>query len=264
MPLLVAVHAHPDDETLSTGGLLATWARSAPVEVVTCTRGERGEVIGAALAHLEGDGPALAAHREAELARAVTALGVERHAFLDELAADDVRLEDSGMVWVADGVAGPAPDAPPGAFARADVDDVAAVLAAHLAAARPAVVVTYGPDGGYGHPDHVRAHQVTMRAVARLAELGPVPIVLWSRPRVAAGPHVAVPLGPVVGEVAQAMRAHATQVQDVVVGPEVIDFALSNAVPQRLGPVELYEPAPGTATPFAWPAGVVATGWPVR
>ena len=55
---LLAVHAHPDDETLATGGLLATWAGAGrPVTVVTCTRGELGEVIGGELAHLAGDGP---------------------------------------------------------------------------------------------------------------------------------------------------------------------------------------------------------------
>ncbi|TGJ98099.1 N-acetyl-1-D-myo-inositol-2-amino-2-deoxy-alpha-D-glucopyranoside deacetylase, partial [Actinotalea fermentans ATCC 43279 = JCM 9966 = DSM 3133] len=55
---LLAVHAHPDDETLATGALLATWAASGEaVTLVTCTRGEQGEVIGTELAHLEGDGP---------------------------------------------------------------------------------------------------------------------------------------------------------------------------------------------------------------
>lgn len=159
MSLLLAVHAHPDDESLWTGALLATWAREGEVELVTCTRGERGEVIGTELAHLEGDGPALAAHREGELARALEALGVREHTFLDALGG--TRLEDSGMAWVADGVAGPAPDVPPTAFVRAGLDDVASWLAAHLARRRPAVVVTYGPDGGYGHPDHVRAHSHT-------------------------------------------------------------------------------------------------------
>src|SRR5690606_29240064 len=135
------------------------------VELVTCTRGERGEVIGAELAHLEGDGPALAAHREGELAAALSSLGVARHAFLDTLGAVR-RFEDSGMAWLATGVAGAAAEVPDRAFVRADADDVATLLAQHLAEREPAVVVTYGPDGGYGHPDHVRAHDVAMRAVA--------------------------------------------------------------------------------------------------
>ncbi len=269
--LLLAVHAHPDDETLSTGALLATWARTGVVELVTCTRGERGEVIGEALAHLEGDGPALAAHREGELAAALAALGVTRHDFLDALGPPGPRLEDSGMAWLDGGVAGEAAEIPAGAFVRADVDDAAARLASHLADRAPAVVVTYGPDGGYGHPDHVRAHEVTMRAAARLVETGGrVPVVLWAvapgrRDEVVAagGPRIEVPLAPVVDEVAAAMRAHATQVQGVVVGPDVIDFALSNDVPQRTGPVEVLEPAPGARRAATWPTGVVTHGWPV-
>lgn len=210
---LLAVHAHPDDETLSNGGLLAGWAAAgAPVCVVTCTRGERGEVIALpgttshGRADLEGDGPALGAYREAELARALAALGADpsgpgeghiEQAFLDTLplagslanplagslsepqvtgvthASDTAggrRYEDSGMAWVAPGVAGPAPDSPPTAFARVPLDETAGRLAALIRVRRPAVVVTYEPGGGYGHPDHVRAHQVTVRALRLAAD----------------------------------------------------------------------------------------------
>ncbi len=183
---LLAVHAHPDDETLSTGGLLAAWALSGqPVTVVTCTRGERGEVIDTpahptGVGHLEGDGPALATYRERELARALEALGVEDHVFLDSVP-DDVpdrvpdgggpaRYEDSGMSWVAPGIAGPAGDAPPTAFARVPLDDAASRLAAVVRDRRPAVVVTYESGGGYGHPDHVRAHEVTVCALELAAD----------------------------------------------------------------------------------------------
>lgn len=205
-PRLLAVHAHPDDETLSTGALLASWAASgAPVTVVTCTRGERGEVIGPALAHLEGDGPALAAHRARELAAALAALGVTDHVWLDTLAtaaapdhpapdhpapnhpapdhpAGDGRYEDSGMIWWSPGRAGAAPDSGPAAFARADLELAARRLGALLHERRPDVVVTYEPDGGYGHPDHVRAHEVTMRAVALASAADPslAPVVLWA------------------------------------------------------------------------------------
>lgn len=191
VPVLVAVHAHPDDETLATGALLATWSASgAPVTVVTCTRGERGEVIGSAFAHLEGDGPALASHRERELAAALDALGVPDHVWLDALpdAAGAGRYEDSGMVWVAPGRAGAAPDSGSAAFARADVETAARRLAVLLRERRPGVVVTYEPGGGYGHPDHVQAHRVTMRAVELAAEPRAdvagaphaVPVVLWA------------------------------------------------------------------------------------
>ncbi|MFD6140107.1 PIG-L family deacetylase [Promicromonospora sp. NPDC060271] len=193
---VLAVHAHPDDETLSTGGLLATFAAAGrPVCVVTCTRGERGEVIALpgttseGRAGLEGDGPALGAYREGELAAALRQLGggvdgVVEHAFLDTLpagppptgetgvpeASAEVRYEDSGMTWVAPGVAGPAPDSPPTAFARVPLDESAGRLAALVRARRPAVVATYEPGGGYGHPDHVRAHQVTVRALELAAD----------------------------------------------------------------------------------------------
>lgn len=191
---LLAVHAHPDDETLSTGALLATWAAAGhPVTLVTCTRGERGEVIGEALAHLEGDGPALAAHREVELAAALRALGVTDHHFLDTLAplppaqrdldaprdpgapssgrgtgaGAPVRYEDSGMAWLdgVSGTAGLAADLPADALVAADVDAAAGRLAGLLRRERPDVVVTYDAGGGYGHPDHVRAHELVVRAL---------------------------------------------------------------------------------------------------
>lgn len=170
---LLAVHAHPDDETLATGGLLATWADAGrPVTVVTCTRGELGEVIGEPLAHLEGNGPALAAHREGELAAALAALGVADHVFLDTVPDDDapqegarVRFSDSGMAWAGVGRAGRVADLPDGAFVAVPLDTAARRLARVLRTRRPDVVVTYEPGGGYGHPDHVRAHEVTMRAL---------------------------------------------------------------------------------------------------
>lgn len=190
---VLAVHAHPDDETLSTGGLLAAFAAAGlPARVVTCTRGERGEVIALpgttseGRAGLEGDGPALGAYRETELARAVAALGGVEQTFLDAVPpasaqvngvvgsgselAEPVRYEDSGMAWVAPGVAGPAPDSPPTAFARVPLDEPAGRLATLIRAWRPAVVATYEPGGGYGHPDHVRAHEVTVRALRLAAD----------------------------------------------------------------------------------------------
>ena len=196
---LLAVHAHPDDETLSTGALLAAWAATGPVTVVTATRGERGEVIPEALGHLVGDGPALAAHRSGELAAALAALGVTDHAFLDTLPAgagagadagagappharrgQTPRYEDSGMVWLGAARAG-AGVVPAGAFVAAPIDEAVARLAGILRARRPAVVVTYDPDGGYGHPDHMRVHQVTMRAIALASTTEWRPAVWWRR-----------------------------------------------------------------------------------
>jgi len=188
---LLAVHAHPDDETLSTGALLAAWADAGrPVTVVTCTRGERGEVIPPDLAHLASDPAALAAHRESELAAALTALGVTDHVFLD--AADDAghpaaRYEDSGMVWLGPAQAGPGSTSVH-AFARVPVEEAAARLAAVIRDRRPDVVVGYEPGGGYGHPDHVHAHRVMRAAVTAAAAPDPsggaaghrVPVLLWA------------------------------------------------------------------------------------
>lgn len=186
---LVAVHAHPDDESLATGALLATWAAAGrPVTLVTCTRGERGEVIGERLARLDGDGPALAEYRDRELGAALAALGVRDHVYLDAIpGATDRRFEDSGMAWLGTGRAGRPAEVPPDAFVGVELEDAAERLARVLRSRRPDVVVTYEPDGGYGHPDHVRTHEVTQRAVAvagsRSDEDSPafaVPEVLWA------------------------------------------------------------------------------------
>lgn len=188
---LLAVHAHPDDETLATGALLATWARSGErVTVVTCTRGEQGEVIDTpshptGVGHLEGDGPALAAYREGELALALGALGVTDQVFLDTVRLPDdaarPRYEDSGMAWAAPGVARSvaADRLGPRAFVGVPLDEAAARLAAVVRGRRPAVVVTYEPGGGYGHPDHVRTHEVTVRAIEMLGAAGEHVPALW-------------------------------------------------------------------------------------
>ncbi|RHA44419.1 GlcNAc-PI de-N-acetylase [Cellulomonas rhizosphaerae] len=281
---LLAVHAHPDDETLATGALLATWAAAGlPVTLVTCTRGERGEVIGSSLAHLEGDGPALAAHREGELAAALAALGVSDHVFLD---GGGDRYEDSGMAWVSAGRAGAAEAIPPRAFVGIPLDEAAGRLADVLRDRGPAVVVTYEPAGGYGHPDHVRAHEVTRRAL-ELAGIDPVE--LWAaqgssalRAGLAALspvdglvvpdtggplPSVAVPdedvdllvdVAPVLDRVLAALRAHATQVQ--AVSPldsraALAQYALSNAILAPVLPDEGYRVARAGAG-VDWPGGI--------
>jgi len=168
---LLLVHAHPDDEAIVTGATMAHYAATgALVTLVTCTRGERGEVIPAELAHLEGDGAALAERRTAELAAAAEALGVADHRFLGADAG--VVLTDSGMAWGEHGRAVPAPDTGPEAFSRTDVDEAAGHLVRVLREVRPQVLVTYDPSGGYGHPDHVHAHRVALRAVELAAGAG--------------------------------------------------------------------------------------------
>ncbi|WP_235856960.1 PIG-L family deacetylase [Occultella glacieicola] len=165
---VLATFAHPDDETLGAGAVLARLAAGADVTVVTATRGERGEVIPGDLKHLEGDGQGLAAVREAELSAALAALGVRRHVFLDSVAEPGTAsYTDSGMAWAPGSTvrAVPAADATPDAFSRAGVEGPARLLAGLIRAQRPDLVITEEPDGGYGHPDHVHIHRVTMRAV---------------------------------------------------------------------------------------------------
>lgn len=177
---LLAVHAHPDDETLSNAGLLAaTAAAGLPVAVVTATRGELGEVIGPRKSELEGTGPVLAAHRTTELTGALAALGVPRHVFLDQVpGGTDGRFQDSGMAWLDQelgaghsAAAALGDDVPAGALVKVPLADAAHRLARVITELAPHTVVTYEPGGGYGHPDHVRTYDITTAAIA-LAAIG--------------------------------------------------------------------------------------------
>ena len=197
--------------------------------------------------------------------------------FLDEVPGDSTDgFEDSGMAWVATQQAGLSDDVPARAFVGVDLEDAARRLAHVLRDRGAAVVATYEPGGGYGHPDHVRTHEVTRRARRpRRAASGP------ARGRARARTHSAVPTRrsrsgsagdelrvpdddgplpsvavaddqrdvevdvlPVRDRVLDALRAHATQVQAV----EAIDgdpalvgcYALSNRLLAPLLPVESY------------------------
>lgn len=166
---VVWVVAHPDDETLNAGGLLAALASRCVVTLVTCTRGERGEMIGADLAHLPSDPVEMARFREGELDRALAALGVDQHYFLDAVDGG-TRLVDSGMQW--DEAAPlvralPARDAGADAFSNAPLERSVAALTRVLDMTQAQLVIADEPGGGYGHPDHRRAHEVTMAAVER-------------------------------------------------------------------------------------------------
>ena len=158
---VVFIHAHPDDETLATGGLILALADAGvEVRVLTATRGERGDVVPGPLSPLAGTA-ALEVERGRELAGALAALAVRRH---DYLGMPPARVphaphriyRDSGMRWVAPGLAGPADEEDAASLVGADVADVTA----------PDVVVTYDEAGGYGHPDHVRVHEAVSRATA--------------------------------------------------------------------------------------------------
>ncbi|MFG2502537.1 N-acetyl-1-D-myo-inositol-2-amino-2-deoxy-alpha-D-glucopyranoside deacetylase [Streptomyces sp. NPDC048441] len=158
---LLLVHAHPDDESIINGVTMAKYAADgAHVTLVTCTLGEEGEVIPPELAHLAADREdALGAQRIGELAAATKELGVTDHRFLGGTG----RYRDSGMMGIEQ-------NHRDGAFWAADLDTAAAHLVEVIREVRPQVLVTYDPDGGYGHPDHIQAHRVAMRAADLAAE----------------------------------------------------------------------------------------------
>ena len=162
---LLFVHAHPDDETLTTGLTMAAYAcRGHDVRLLTCTLGEEGEVIPAALADRCSDRQDTLGHwRREELRAAMSVLGVT-HSVLGEDLDRGVtsRYRDSGM-------AGTPAAEHPDAFVRADPGEAASMVAAHIRAVRPDVVVTYDEHGGYGHPDHIQTHRATMAALSALA-----------------------------------------------------------------------------------------------
>ncbi|MFJ7195129.1 MULTISPECIES: N-acetyl-1-D-myo-inositol-2-amino-2-deoxy-alpha-D-glucopyranoside deacetylase [unclassified Streptomyces] len=158
---LLLVHAHPDDESINNGATMAKYAaEGAQVTLVTCTLGEEGEVIPPSLARLAADrDDTLGPYRRGELDAAMKELGVTDH----RLLGGPGRFRDSGMM-------GAEQNHRPGAFWAADVDDAAGHLVDVIRSVRPQVLVTYDPDGGYGHPDHIQAHRVAMRAADLAAD----------------------------------------------------------------------------------------------
>ncbi|MFC0006944.1 N-acetyl-1-D-myo-inositol-2-amino-2-deoxy-alpha-D-glucopyranoside deacetylase [Micromonospora siamensis] len=169
---LLLVHAHPDDESIGTGSTMAHYAADgAHVTLVTCTLGEEGEIHVPALAQLAAaEADQLGGYRIAELAAACAALGVADHRFLGGAG----RYRDSGMM-------GMATNEHPRAFWRADLDEAAGLLVEVIREVRPQVLITYDPNGFYGHPDHIQAHRVAMRAVELAAAEGIAPAkVYWT------------------------------------------------------------------------------------
>lgn len=208
------VHAHPDDETLVTGGLiLALVDAGVDVRVLTATRGERGDVVPGPLSPLAGM-PELAAARERELAKALASLGVEDHDYLGmppaRVPGQHSRVyRDSGMRWVAMGLAGPADETDATSLVGADLLDVAADVGAYLRATTPDVVVTYDGHGGYGHPDHIRVHEAVVIAAAGVDTR----VVFIVSPPLADGDDIEWwDLAAMRSRIADALRCHASQV----------------------------------------------------
>jgi N-acetyl-1-D-myo-inositol-2-amino-2-deoxy-alpha-D-glucopyranoside deacetylase len=152
---LLLVHAHPDDETIGTGATMAKYAAAgATVTLVTCTLGEEGEILVPELQHLAADrDDKLGQHRIGEIGAAMAALGITDHRFL----GGPGRWRDSGMMGVAS-------NDRPESFWQADVDEAVGELVKVIRQVRPQVVISYDDNGGYGHPDHIQTHRVTVGA----------------------------------------------------------------------------------------------------
>ncbi|CAH0301205.1 1D-myo-inositol 2-acetamido-2-deoxy-alpha-D-glucopyranoside deacetylase [Rhodococcoides fascians] len=256
---LLLVHAHPDDESITTGGTIAHYVRAGvDVTVLTCSLGEEGEVIGDTWADLVVDrADQLGGYRILELHRALAALGCNPPRFLGGAG----RWRDSGM-------AGTPAALKPRAFVNADRQEALGALVSVMRELRPQVVVGYDPEGGYGHPDHQQVHSLVTEAVevcgtdahpaagapwevakfywtvtgrdqldAGLRAIADIPEG-WRMPLDGESPSVAedmittsIDVRGVLDAKTDALRAHATQ---VTVAPSGAEYALSNDIVQPI------------------------------
>jgi N-acetyl-1-D-myo-inositol-2-amino-2-deoxy-alpha-D-glucopyranoside deacetylase len=161
---LLLVHAHPDDETINNGVTMAKYAADGiDVTLVTCTRGEEGEVLVDSLLNLASSkDDKLGEHREVELKDAMHELGIKDFRFL---GSPGKKWRDSGMMGM------PQNDRKD-VFWQADLDEAANELVKIILETKPQVLITYDEFGGYGHPDHIKAHQVAMRAAEIATQQG--------------------------------------------------------------------------------------------
>lgn len=265
---ILFVHAHPDDESITTGGTIALLIEcGTPVTVITATRGECGEIIPEALHYLQTDAAMLGRFRERELAEAMRVLGVTDHRFLGEEDARAPGLEprryvDSGMKWGEDGNPEPMHPIDPESLCAASAHEVAHDLLTVLRDTGATAIVTYNDFGGYGHPDHIAVHRATVLA----ARDAGIPVFAIETPRSAADasraavaqagrftPSIAqgatsvaddritltVDVSPQLPRKIAALRAHSTQL--VVDGDQ---YALSNGTGELIGSTESYRMLP--------------------
>ena len=152
---LLTVHAHPDDETISTGGVMARYSRAGHrVICVTCTGGEHGEIVVPELDTPENHAR-LAEIRAEELRRALAQLGP---------------IDGRKLGYVDSGMMGTPQNQEAGSFWTTDVDEAAGRLVRIVRETRPQVIAGYNDFGGYGHPDHIRAAQIAKLAFERAGD----------------------------------------------------------------------------------------------
>jgi LmbE family N-acetylglucosaminyl deacetylase len=143
---LLAIFAHPDDESFGPGGTLAFYARQGvEIHLICATRGEAGKIPDS----LNDGSKTVAELREAELRCAASVLGLKKIYFLD--------FRDSGMAGTPD-------NHHPNALSVAPVEDVAAKITQLIRQIKPQVIITHDPKGGYHHPDHIAIHKATVEA----------------------------------------------------------------------------------------------------
>ena len=156
---LLAVHAHPDDESSKGAATSARYvAEGVEVLVVSCTGGERGDILNPSFGRAVASAEEMAVVRREEMAAAAAALGI-RHRWLG--------FVDSGLPE-----GDPLPPLPEGSFATLPLEVTAAPLVEVVREFRPHVMTTYDPQGGYPHPDHIRCHDVSVEAFRAAAHAG--------------------------------------------------------------------------------------------
>lgn len=157
---LMAVHAHPDDESLYMGGVLAHYSdERVNTILVTCTRGDLGQISSPEL-NTEENGRQLGGLRDAELRQAIRVLGVRKFYQLG--------YRDSGLL-------GAASNDHPRSFHKADMGEAIGRLVRLVRRERPDILISYDESGDYGHPDHIKAHQITVAASQAAADAAAFP-----------------------------------------------------------------------------------------
>lgn len=242
----MSFHAHPDDEAILTAGTMAKAAADGHrVVLVVATSGENGEVEDGVLA----EGESLGERRRWETRQAAESLGVHRVEFLG--------YRDSGMMG------DPANDAPD-CFWRADQDEAAGRLARILDEERADVLTVYDDHGGYGHPDHIRVHDVGVRAAAK-SGVARVYAATMNRDRTRAGIQLLAELVPAARDMATTLpddfgtpEAELTTAVDV---SEYLDRkrAAMAAHASQIGPESFFLSVPDEIYPEAF-----GTEWFVR
>lgn len=218
---LLAFHAHPDDEVISMGGTLSRYADAGiQTVVVTATDGAEGEIHN--YEDPESIKPLLAEVRAAEIADALSILGVGHHEFLG--------YRDSGMM-------GTDANSHPDSFWNADFMEATGRLVRLIRLYQPEVVTVYDPFGGYGHPDHINVHRIGLAAFFGTSDLGRFPLregevqwepsklywTAWPRSRVRKLSDIRHELGLIDDEEHERLKSAGTPDRDISVWMDVSD-----------------------------------------